>query len=242
MSDLNIYQRIMAVMADLSYVQKGEKTVNNQYRFVTHDAVSEAIHPLLVKHGIAMIPSVSRWSQDGNRTAVDVAVSFVNVDKPDEVVIVNTFGFGVDSQDKGPGKAVSYATKYAVLKTFVLETGDDPERDNIEHIPAAAEGLVDQAVTAIEKGDWSTLCTLDRDKGWLQAWGLLDTRKKKAIKDLMRKADEYRDLINDHDNKDDDDGIIQLWEELDKGGKAEVWRRINETAKDRIKSLKQEAA
>jgi hypothetical protein len=31
--------------------------------------------------------------------------------------------------DKGPGKAVSYAFKYALLKVFCLETGDDPDND-----------------------------------------------------------------------------------------------------------------
>ena len=241
MSDLNIYQRILAVMGELHYIQKSDKKVNNQYTFVTHDAVTQAIQPLLVKHGIAMVPSVSGWSQDGNRTAVDVTVSFINADKPTDYVEVRTFGFGIDPQDKGPGKAVSYATKYAVLKTFVLETGDDPERDSIDHVSSNTGALVDRAVVALEKGDWAALCDIDRHQDWLQAWGQIDTRKKKAIKDLMGKANEYRDLINDYDTKEDDDGILQLWEELSKEGKSEVWRRITETAKTRIQQLKRAA-
>jgi len=241
MSELNIYQRILAVMAELNYVRKTDKKVNNQYTFVTHDAVSEAIHPLLVKHGIVMLPSVTGWKQDGNRTEADVTVAFVNADKPDDKVEIKTFGFGIDPQDKGPGKAVSYATKYAVLKTFVLETGDDPERDSIDHVSQETDSLVNRAATALEKGDWATLCELDRDKAWLQAWNALDTRKKKAIKDLMGKANEYRDLINDYDDKDDDDGILQLWNELTDEGKTEVWRRITKPAQDRIKQLKKAA-
>ena len=62
-------------------------------------------------------------------------VAFVNVDKPEDRVEVEFFGYGIDPQDKGPGKAMSYAVKYALLKVFSLETGDDPERDNIPHIP-----------------------------------------------------------------------------------------------------------
>jgi len=247
MSELNIYQRILAVMAELSYVQKGDKTVNNQYRFVGHDAVSEAIHPMLVKHGIAMIPSVSSWKQDGNRTEADVTVSFVNVDKPEDRFEIKTFGFGVDPQDKGPGKAVSYATKYAVLKTFVLETGDDPEKDNINHISASeaaktanAAKLLEAATDALDSGDWPTLCQLDRENGeeWLQAWKQLASHKRSAMKKLMEKANEYRDLIQDYDTKQDDDGILQLWDEMNEAGKTEVWRRINETSKARIKALR----
>jgi len=131
---LNIYQRISAVMADLDYVQKEDKLVNDQYSFVSHDAVSAAIHPLLVKHGIVAVPRVISWAQDGNRTSVDLEVDFVNIDTPEDGITVPSFGFGIDKQDKGPGKAVSYAVKYAALKLFVLATGDDPERDLIDHV------------------------------------------------------------------------------------------------------------
>lgn len=131
----NIHQRISAVMADVAYVQKEDKKVNNQYTFVSHDAVTKAVRGALIEHGIVAIPSVTSWSQDGNRTSVDLCVDFVNIDQPDDRVSVNVFGFGVDQQDKGPGKAFSYAKKYAYLQTFALETGDDPERDSIDHKP-----------------------------------------------------------------------------------------------------------
>ena len=121
-------------MADLDYVQKEDKLVNDQYSFVSHDAVSAAIHPLLVKHGIVAVPRVISWAQDGNRTSVDLEVDFVNIDTPEDGITVPVFGYGIDKQDKGPGKAISYATKYAMLKLFVLETGDDPERDQIDHV------------------------------------------------------------------------------------------------------------
>ena len=184
MSELNIYQRVLAVMSELSYVQKGDKTVNNQYRFVGHDAVSEAIHPMLVKHGIAMIPSVSGWKQDGNRTEVDVTVSFINADKPEDRFEVQTFGFGVDQQDKGPGKAVSYATKYAVLKTFVLETGDDPEKDNINHVPAAESTKAKSASKQIIQAAVSMLdaaaATSDNAKT-LESWTDMADELKKLV-------------------------------------------------------------
>lgn len=135
MSDKNIYQRLVAVMNAVSYVQKEDKKVNNQYTFVSHDAVTAKIRPALLAEGIATVCSVKNHTQDGNRTEVTLAVRFVNIDKPEDFVEVESFGYGIDPQDKGPGKAVSYAFKYALLKTFCLETGDDPERDSIEHEP-----------------------------------------------------------------------------------------------------------
>lgn len=120
-------------MKEVSYVQKEDKKVNNQYRFVSHDAVVAKIRPALIEAGIVMVPTVKCWVQNGDRTEATIAVDFVNADKPDDKVTIEAFGFGVDKQDKGPGKAVSYACKYAILKAFALETGDDPERDNIDH-------------------------------------------------------------------------------------------------------------
>ncbi len=33
-------------------------------------------------------------------------------------IVMQTFGYGVYYQDKGPGKAISYAVKYAYLKEY----------------------------------------------------------------------------------------------------------------------------
>ena len=125
----NIYQRIVSIMGELDYIQKGSNKVNGQYRFVSHDQVTAKIHPLLVKHGVVVIPTVEEFSQDNNRTIVKLRVYFVNQDNSADAFYINTIGYGLDSSDKGPGKAISYAYKYALLKTFCLETGDDPDND-----------------------------------------------------------------------------------------------------------------
>lgn len=139
MPELNIFQRIHAIMEDVSYVQKEDKKVNNQYKFVSHDAVTSAIRPALLKHGVIAIPSYFNISVDGNRTNCSMAIMFVNKDKPDDRFEIPCAGFGqgIDPQDKGAGKAMSYAYKYALLKIFALETGDDPEKDNIDYAPKA---------------------------------------------------------------------------------------------------------
>ena len=134
-AQMNIYQRLNAVMKQVSYVQKEEKMVNNQYRFVSHDAVTAKVRPFLIEQGVLMTTNVVSFTNNGNRTEVMVALEFINIDKPDERITINSLGYGIDPQDKGPGKAVSYAVKYGILKTLCLETGDDPERDTIAHEP-----------------------------------------------------------------------------------------------------------
>jgi len=125
----NIYQRINAVMQEVDYIQKGEKKVAGQYRFVSHDQVTAALHGPMTKHGIVCTSSIVEMKQDGNRTEVKLEVSFINIDNPVDRLWVTYYGYGIDTSDKGIGKAVSYAFKYALLKTFCLETGDDPDQD-----------------------------------------------------------------------------------------------------------------
>ena len=143
---LNIHQRIHAVMEDLTYILK-DLEVDNKYKAVSHDAVSAKVHPVVVRHRINILPSVTKWGHESkvvevwdgyqkkvvpklvSRTTVDIDVAFVNIDNPEDQIVTHWFGFGVDTQDKGPGKAISYATKYAMLKTFVLETGEDESRN-----------------------------------------------------------------------------------------------------------------
>lgn len=122
----NIAQRIAAVMGEVDYVQK-EKKQGMNYSIVSHDAVTAKVRPLLHKHGVIYYPRGLNVSQNGNRTEAVFTVRFENIDDRADFIDVETFGYGVDPQDKGPGKAMSYGVKYALLKVLGLETGDDPD-------------------------------------------------------------------------------------------------------------------
>jgi hypothetical protein len=161
----NIYQRLNQVMAEVESVQKEKKAGGLQYSFTSHDAVSKALHMPMVRAGIAMIPDIKDFKQETGvdqknnpvlRTTMTMLVTFINVDNPEDKVSVTYFGQGIDNQDKGIGKAISYAVKYALLKVFCLETGDDVEKDNIEYKadPKKAEEvalLSDEQIHSIAK-------------------------------------------------------------------------------------------
>jgi len=125
-SKRNIAQRIAAVMGEVDYVQKERKQGMN-YSIVSHDAVTAKVRPLLHKHGVIYYPKGLQVQQNGNRTEAVFSVRFENIDDRSDYIDVETMGYGVDPQDKGPGKAISYGVKYALLKVLGLETGDDPD-------------------------------------------------------------------------------------------------------------------
>jgi hypothetical protein len=40
-----------------------------------------------------------------------------------------SYGDGIDTGDKAPGKAMTYSDKYSLLKAYKVATGDDPDKD-----------------------------------------------------------------------------------------------------------------
>lgn len=136
MSELNIHQRMLAVMRDVERVQKEDRQAAGKFYYVSHDAVTKALHGPCVKHGILITTSVTESDQDGNRTSAHIEVRFINTDNPKDFFTVQAFGYGIDKQDKGPGMAVSYALKTCLLKQFLLEAGEgDNEGRDEDHKP-----------------------------------------------------------------------------------------------------------
>lgn len=139
MSELNIYQRINKVMQAVKYVQKDKQVSGGgqNYKAVTHDQVVSVARHELVKAGIVIYPEqlTSKLLQERDLSreikmhlySGDYAIHFVNMDKPEDRVTVCINAHAADNGDKAPGKAVTYATKTAILKVLSLETGDDDE-------------------------------------------------------------------------------------------------------------------
>jgi len=157
--DLNILQRISGVMSELKFIRK-TKTVgtgNYAYKAVTHDEVTKAVHPLLVKYGIVVVPklvseqTVETGTTTGNgvpiiRCEVVYDVWFMNVNDRTDAVDARVSAHANDQGDKAPGKAISYAVKAALLKVFNLETGEEEE----ERIEAQPGPLTKQEVEELQ--------------------------------------------------------------------------------------------
>jgi hypothetical protein len=134
---MNIYQRINEARKKVSYARKDKVVQGQGYMAVTHDAVTAILRNQLIEHGIVIIPNLTDSSvecigqtQKGApiiRYAAKYAIDFVNVDDPADRFTINNEAHANDHGDKAPGKATSYATKYAMLKVFSIETGEDDE-------------------------------------------------------------------------------------------------------------------
>lgn len=137
-TDLNIHERLFACMREAPTLEKDQFVQirgEDAYGYISHDNVTAAVRPLFCKYGVMVLPTVVKTEKDGNRLEVTVDISFINVEKPDDRITMTVIGHGCGNDDKNPGKALSYATKYAYMKVLMLNSGDDIGGETITHDP-----------------------------------------------------------------------------------------------------------
>ena len=179
---MNIYQKMAAITAELRTVGKNlmvETGKGKGYKAVSERDIIDAVKPLEEKHGVYSYPCdrqvleshmlESENTYNGNTTKkttfftrIKTTYRFVNVDDPGEFIETVTFAEGIDTQDKGSGKAMTYGDKYALMKAYKISTGDDPDQTasteeaySFKTIACSACGTVIDSVTNRDGTLWS---------------------------------------------------------------------------------------
>ena len=132
---LNLYQKISAVMNEIDYLQKDDKISFNKtnYKAISEEKVTSTVRAALIKYGLVILPIEQEHSREGTLSIVNTKYKIVDTDTGQHEIIVSS-GTGVDTQDKGVGKAMTYSYKYLLLRTFAIPTGEDPDKISNEEI------------------------------------------------------------------------------------------------------------
>lgn len=127
---MNIYEKIASIMGDIQYLAKDDRVEFNKtsYRALSEEKVTSIMRAELLKHKLIVYPVAQTTNRAGTITHVDVTYRMVNVEDSNEYIEIASCGDGADTQDKGSGKAMTYAFKYMWLRTFALPTGEDPDK------------------------------------------------------------------------------------------------------------------
>lgn len=146
---MNIYEKMLAIQTELQTVAKNlnVETGNGRgYKAVSERDIIDAVKPLEQKYKVYSYPTSRRIIREEtyetestykDKTTkkttfyklIEVEYTFVNAEEPMEYVKTISYAEGIDSQDKGCGKAMTYADKYALMKAYKISTGDDPDQN-----------------------------------------------------------------------------------------------------------------
>lgn len=195
---LNLYQRIIEIRKKVDYIQKDKRVstgTSGSYQAVTHDAVTGILRQHLNEYGIICIPTLVASKSNDYRNAeskqfrydATYSFDFVNCDKPEEKLTIVIEAHAMDNADKAPGKALSYAKKYAVLKLFEIETGED-EESRYQTADFNLEMYLDMLKGAENMDDLRTI--------FADAMGAAnDAKDKEAAKTIIKAKDARKEAI-----------------------------------------------
>lgn len=130
-----VFDKIRQVMELVGWIPKNGRNTFHKYDYVTESDLTDALRPIMAKIGLVMLCSQGEredvQTKDGKGWLTRILHTFTFVDTGDASSFeITVWGDGYDSLDKCTYKAFTGATKYALMKTFQVSTGNDPERDN----------------------------------------------------------------------------------------------------------------
>ena len=141
---MNIYEKMLEATKRVGVVVKNlsvETGGGRAYKAVSERDILDAVKPIEIELGIYSYPLkretveseiLESETKNGKRTTfythLKTIYRFVNVEKPEEYIDITSYSVGLDSGDKGDGKAATYGDKYALMKAYKISTGDDPDQ------------------------------------------------------------------------------------------------------------------
>ncbi|WPS88570.1 ERF family protein [Brevibacillus halotolerans] len=136
----SLVKKLTTVMQNVKYIQKRGYNKFHNYNYATEADVAEKVREVLADQNVIMIPNMVSHSIREHVNAkgkteyiatVQMEFKFYDGDSGEELVF-HMFGEGQDAGDKATYKAITGAQKYALMKAFMIPTGDDPENDSEE--------------------------------------------------------------------------------------------------------------
>ena len=168
-AQLNLREKFAEVRRRLGYIQKRGHNERHNYSYVTAADLAGSVGDILAELGVVVIPQLQSISTETPRSSSDriarVVMNYRFVDaRSGEELTVRVPGEGADAGDKAPYKAMTGALKYALLQSFLLSTGDDPEDERANSRAALGservitpeqvrevQGLIEETGTELER-------------------------------------------------------------------------------------------
>jgi hypothetical protein len=146
----SLVSKLAAAMKEVGRIPKSGRNDFHKYDYVTEADLVDAIRDKLSDRNVFLFTSIESTAHAGDITEVFTVHTFVDGDTG-ESFSVKGYGQGQDKGDKGGYKAQTGAMKYALMKNFLVATGDDPEQHDDKAAKAPPKAAVDKVIQAVKK-------------------------------------------------------------------------------------------
>jgi hypothetical protein len=149
----SLVRKLSEVMTAVGWIEKTGFNEFHKYQYAQEADLVNALRGELSKRQVFIFPSVKtcersvlevetmKWDDSQKRKVptvrktqlTEIAVDWTFVDgESGEERTITVHGVGEDNVDKGFYKAFTGSEKYMLMKSFLIPTGDDPEKDSKE--------------------------------------------------------------------------------------------------------------
>lgn len=161
---MNLWEKVANISAEIGSLQKDDEvgTGKSGYKAISIEKVVKAVGEKMNKYGVVIYPVSQSYTRTDEKVVgidyktkekvdkvnrvsdVDVTYEVINIHNPVEKITTVASGTGVDPQDKGVGKAQTYAYKNMLLKLFAIATGDDTDKIHSDEYTNMLYGTIDR--------------------------------------------------------------------------------------------------
>ena len=145
---VSLVTKLSQVQFVVDRIKKRGRNDFHKYDYATEADIVQCVRKELASRHVMLVPSVQKWAiqelpskagKDRDPLMIlDMTFTFLDGDS-NEQISKPWVGVGQDNGDKGCYKAMTGAEKYFLLKTFLIPTGDDPEREDKQTRAATAK-------------------------------------------------------------------------------------------------------
>lgn len=177
----SLVRKLSEVMAAVSHVPKTGRNNFHNYDYATEADITAAVRQEMAKRSVMLVPSVDACdflevtTNGGKKERLcTMRMTFTAHDgESGEEIRFVSVGQGQDASDKAAYKAATGATKYALLKLFLIPTGDDPEKDEPQQqkpkAPSKAAAKTEVAAVDERRAGLKKLVDAFAAIGWSEA-------------------------------------------------------------------------
>lgn len=237
--------------AEIEGAAKDSANPHYKSRYADLASVWAAARPALTKHGLSVIQA-----PDSEEPEI-VGMTTILAHSSGQWISSRMTMRPVKTDPHGIGAAITYCRRYALAAMVGVapEDADDdgnaamgePRGDGRDVYRVDAGDALAKLIKAIDANDcWAVLEVAKDQRSYMAANSRLDSKQKKAARDLEQRAAtarvDYVTIFTDAEREQDDLAARQAWDELSETGKAMVWAQLEGPARNFIRGLKKDAA